>query len=501
MRAGKRLTSHRTRGLRPFLRNSYDDLVRIGVWWTKVVGMPADVRDSVQARRGASTAQPLPHRRYTIFSDNHLLTFFSAAFGIILTVWFRHGGFGNLFEGAIPASTSLTQLTGIAASFAGLAGLALVGRPLAIEHRYGLDRVFIWHRILGETMAVLIGVHIVAGVFAWGIGSGYGAAILDLTGRDSYMALAFVGSLVIGAVTITSLRSIRRQMSYETWYFIHLLAYAGFAISFSHEIVWGELFADDAFSRWLWIALHVGVGIMLIRGRWGRLMMAALRPLHIAETRKLNNNTTELRLAGGGLHKMVGDAGQFVIVRPLAKGLWWQAHPYSLSSAPTTDGLKISVKSLGDASAAIRQLPRGTRIIVEGPFGANTPRAIEDRKVLFIVGGIGVAPVKAMLERLDRRHQPIVLYRASRHDDLVYANELRGMARDLGGELMTLVGPTATLAVKDPFSGKVLSKAIPDLTDRVSILCGPERLLWAGRAGLREAGVAVEDIHFEQPWW
>jgi ferredoxin-NADP reductase len=121
--------------------------------------------------------------------------------------------------------------------------------------------------------------------------------------------------------------------------------------------------------------------------------------------------------------------------------------------------------------------------------------------VLFIVGGIGVAPVKAMLERLDSRHQPIVLYRASRHDDLVYAQELGRMARDLGGELMTLVGHTATLAVKDPLSGKVLTKAIPDLTDRVALLCGPERLLWAGRAGLREAGVAATDIHFEQPWW
>ena len=82
------------------------------------------------------------------------------------------------------------------------------------------------------------------------------------------------------------------------------------------------------------------------------------------------------------------------------------------------------MKSLGDASTAIGRLPRGTRMIVEGPFGAFTPRAIEDRKVLFIVGGIGVAPVKAMLERLDSRHQPIVLYRASRHDDLVYAKEL-----------------------------------------------------------------------------
>ena len=66
---------------------------------------------------------------------------------------------------------------------------------------------------------------------------------------------------------------------------------------------------------------------------------------------------------------------------------------------------------------------------------------------------------------------------------------------------MTLVGPTASLAIKDPFSGRVLSKAIPDLKDRVAVLCGPERLLWAGRAGLREAGVASDDIHFEQPWW
>jgi len=462
--------------------------------------MATETRERTESSALAG-ATPLPHRRYTILSDNHLLSFFSAAFGVVLTIWLTHGGLGDLFHGAVPAATSLTELTGISASFAGLGGLALVSRPHAIEERYGLDRVFIWHRILGETMAVLIGVHVVAGVFAWGLGSGFGPAIVDLTGRETYMALAFVGSLIIGVVTITSLRSIRRQMAYETWYFIHLTAYAGFAMAFAHEIVWGELFANDKFSRWMWVALHIGIAVMLIRGRWGRLIRASLRPMHIAETHRLNKHTTEIRLAGGNLDTMTGDAGQFVIIRPMVKGLWWQAHPFSLSAAPTTSGLTISVKNLGDGSASIRRLPRGTRMIVEGPFGACTPRALDNRKVLFIVGGVGVTPVKAMLERLDRRHQPIVLYRASRHTDLIYVNELREMARRLGGELMTLVGPTATLAVKDPFSGKVLARAIPDITDRVAFLCGPERLLWAGRAGLREAGVPAQDIHFEQPWW
>ena len=463
--------------------------------------MPADLRARARSRQAAAVVGPLPRGSYTLFSDNHVLSFFGVAIVIILTVWIRHGGFGALGKGAAFAVTSLAQLTGVAASFAGLGGLTLAGRPIAVERRYGLDRVFIWHRILGETMAVLVGVHIATSIVAWGLDLGFGPAIIDLTGRDSYMALALVGALLIGAVTISSLRSIRRQMSYETWYFIHLLAYAGFAISFSHEIVWGELFANDDFARWLWIGLHVGIGLILIRGRWGRLAAAAIRPLHVAETRRLNDDTTELWLAGGDLHRRHGDAGQFVIVRPLAKGLWWQAHPFSLSAAPTTDGLRISVKTKGDATAVIGQLRVGTRVVVEGPFGACTPHRIDDRKVLFIVGGIGVAPVKAMLERLDRRHQPIVLYRAHRHDDLVYADELRVMARQLGGELMALVGSTASLAVKDPLSSTVLRKAIPDLTERVAVLCGPERLLWAGRAGLREAGVAAEDIHFEQPWW
>ena len=132
------------------------------------------------------------------------------------------------------------------------------------------------------------------------------------------MALAFVGALIIGAVTITSLRSIRRQMSYETWYFVHLLGLAGFAISFSHEIVWGELFADDAFSRWLWIALHIGVGVMLIRGRWG--VSSRVTFVRCTSPRSISSTTTRPRFAlPAEPAQDVGDAGQFVIVRPMAR--------------------------------------------------------------------------------------------------------------------------------------------------------------------------------------
>jgi predicted ferric reductase len=326
-------------------------------------------------------------------------------------------------------------------------------------------------------------------------------AIIDLTGREPYMATATVGALLIGTVTVSSLRSVRRRLSYETWYFVHLLAYAALALSFSHQIVLGGDFADDTLARWTWIALHLGVLVLVLWGRVARTVWAALRPMQVVARRRVGPATTELTLAGPALRSMRADAGQFFLLRPAQRDLWWQAHPFSLSSAPATDGLRFTVKDRGDASRAITELPVGTRVVVEGPYGACTPNVIGDRKVLFVVGGVGIAPVKAMLERLGPSSAPIVLYRAHSERDLVHLDDLRELAGERGGAVYTLAGPTATLAVRDPYAASVLTGLVPDLAHRTAVLCGPERLLHAARAGLRGAGMAPEHIHFERPWW
>lgn len=420
---------------------------------------------------------------------------------LILAMWARHGGLSALAAGWVAAWTSITQLSGLAASAFGLAGLLLIGRPRAIERRYGLDRMFVWHRILGETMALLVGLHVVAALLAWSSGYGVFPAVRDLVGREPYMALATVGALLIGVVTVSSLASLRRRMSYETWYFVHLLAYVGFAASFGHQVVLGGDFAEDAVARWFWIALHLAVLALIVWRRWGTTVRSVLFPLRIVDIRRVADDAVALRLGGRGLSDIEALPGQFFFLRLLRKGWWWQAHPFSLSEAPWSSGLRFTIKARGDATTAIAELRRGTAVAVEGPYGVCTPEVIEDRKVVFIVGGVGVAPVRAILERLTRANEPIVLYRAHRQQDLLHLDELRALAEARGGEVRTLVGPSAALAVKDPFSAKRLLTAVPDLGTRVAVLCGPERLLWAARAGLRGAGVSDDDIHYEHPWW
>lgn len=467
-----------------------------------VVSPPGATSPQRAARQSTATSRRLlpPARRSRVL-DSDIAWAVGAYVAVVVGMWTIHGGMSRFGEGTTGIATAITQLSGLAASAAGLAGLVLTARPAILERRYGLDRLFNWHRILGETMAVLVGVHVATGVAEWSASGTVGEAIADLTGREPYMAGATVGALLIGLVTISSLRSIRRRLSYETWYFVHLLAYVGFALSFSHTIVQGGDLADDRLARWVWVGAHLAVAAWIVWGRWGRLVGAFTRPLRVAEIRPLNDDTAEVRLDGPGLRFLRGDAGQFAMLRPLSPRLWWQAHPYSLSAAPDTNGLRFTVKRRGDASGALLALPVGTRVAVEGPYGACTPEVIGDRTAIFVVGGVGIAPVRALLERLPATSRPVVLYRAHRVEDLVHLDELHRLCAERGGIVHTLVGPTARLATKDPFSAAVLRRAAPDVAERVAVLCGPERLLSAARTGLLAAGVAPGAIHYERVWW
>jgi len=416
-------------------------------------------------------------------------------------LWVRHGGVSALTKGWTLAWTSLTQVSGLLASLVGLGGLVLVARPKIIERRVGLDTVFIWHRYLGESMAILVGVHTFTGLASYSEHRGWFGAISDLTGREPYMAAATIGAALIGLVTISSLRSMRRQLSYETWYFVHLLAYAGFAISYGHEIVLGSDFSDDTIARWFWGLLHLAVLAALVWGRWGRLVLAWRRPLHVSSTQRLNNDTVVVHVDGPRLSSMQVDAGQFFMLRAKRRDLWWQAHPFSLSAAPTTAGLRFTIKDKGDASRSMTALAPGSAVVVEGPYGMGAADVFDGRKAVFVAGGVGIGPVRSMLERLDPTTEPVVLYRAHKAADLVHLDELEQLVASRNGIVRVLIGPTAALARKDPFGPGSLRAVMPDIAERSAVVCGPESLIYAASAGLKAAGIPSSRIHFERPWW
>jgi ferredoxin-NADP reductase len=173
--------------------------------------------------------------------------------------------------------------------------------------------------------------------------------------------------------------------------------------------------------------------------------------------------------------------------------MWWQAHPYSVSGLAQPPYLRVTVKDLGDHSRALATIEPGTRIAIEGPYGAFTAAARRGDAVLLVGAGVGATPLRALLEDLPRWVDVVVLLRAHTRDELVLRDEIASLVEDRGGELYELVGPRTEVRL----DAAALTRLVPDIARRDLFVCGPEGFTEALKDSARAAGTPRERIHEE----
>jgi predicted ferric reductase len=392
-------------------------------------------------------------------------------------------------------------VTGLLTSTVALIAISLAARTHRFERAMGLDRALLWHRWLAESAAVLLLLHITSSVVAWSLRESLADAIVELTGEAEYMAMATVGAAGMLLITFLSLGFIRRRMNYETWYFIHLLIYAALALAFAHEIFLGADFALDPLARGFWIALHVTVLLMVVLSRWGKAIRAMLRPLTVLSVTPLNESVSTIELGGRNVGYLRAAAGQFALLRPMTRELVWQPHPFSISAAPRVDRIRFTVKALGPGSRMITQIPVGTKVALEGPYGTKIYEELRGDKLLLIAGGVGIAPVRSLMEDFGSDAEPVVIYRTRSESEIVHYEELVELASSRRGRIIPVVGRTGNLPMGNPFDPDVMRQIVPDVTERVAVVCGSQPMINAAFRCLRECGVDAQDIHFERIWW
>ncbi len=204
-------------------------------------------------------------------------------------------------------------------------------------------------------------------------------------------------------------------------------------------------------------------------------------------------------LSGRDLEHLAARSGQYFIVRFLTRSGWWRAHPYSLSSAPNGEWLRFTVKALGDDSARIGRVPVGTRVFVEGPYGILTGAVRSRPRVTLIAGGIGIAPIRALLESLPAHPGELtVLYRASTGDDLVFRRELDLLATRRSATIHYLVGRRGIDVPADPLGAATIVRCVPDIADQDVYVCGPVALMRRVEHALAELRVPSGQVHAER---
>lgn len=396
--------------------------------------------------------------------------------------------------------TNAGRITGLLAGYAVVILLALMARIPAMERGIGTDRLARWHSMGGRYTVSLVVAHALLITWGYAVTAHTNVASQTATLLTSYpdVLMATVAGGLFVLVGAVSARAARARLRYETWYHLHFYTYLAVALAFSHQFAVGADFMTNLPARLLWSALYAGVAALLVWHRFVTPVRQALRHrLRVAAVHREAPGVVSVHITGRHLDELAAEPGQFFRWRFLTRDLWWSSNPYSLSAPASARLLRITVKDLGDHSAALARLAPGTRVFAEGPYGAFTAARRSRPKVLLLGGGVGITPMRALFETLPAGPGDLTLvYRASRPADVVLRRELDAIAARRGAQLHYLLGSRAKLGY-DPLDAGRLRALVPDLAAHDVYLCGPDAMTEAAERSLRAAGVPRSRIHAE----
>ena len=420
--------------------------------------------------------------------------------GLILAMWVRHGGLEQLstLGGQL---TAIGQLTALFGTYIALIQLVLMSRSPWLDQEFGMDGLAAAHRWLGFACVWLLLGHVVFTTVGYALGDGSSVVgeFVTLVTTYPYVLMALASGGLFAMVAISSIKAARRRLSYETWYGLHLYAYLAIALGFLHQLYTGADFIHDPVAVGYWVALYVATIALVLVFRVGQpVWLSARHRLRVSVVVDEAPGIFSIYLAGRDLDKLAVRSGQFFVWRFLTRDGWWRAHPFSISSAPNGAWLRITIKELGDWSTALRHVPIGTRVFIEGPYGAMTGARRTRHKVLFIAGGIGITPLRALLEALPGRPGDLMLlYRVRDPAQIVFRAELEELARARDARIYYVVGQRDARR-GDPLGAEALERLVPDLLERDVYLCGPVPMMQRVEGTLRSLGLPEGQIHAER---
>jgi predicted ferric reductase len=390
---------------------------------------------------------------------------------------------------------ALGQISGLLAVYFVLLQVVFVGRNPWIEQTFGLDRltrIHHWNAFLTIFFILLHPTFITIG-YAWINETGISAQFRDLLLNYDDVLNAFIAVLVFTGIVFLSLYIVRQRLKYEIWYYIHLATYLAIILAWGHQLKLGNSFTHNKLFAYYWYLLYGGVLGSLIIFRF-------LRPIfnfwfyrfYVSNVIKETNSTTSIYISGRNIGKFRIAPGQFMILRFLSKELFWQAHPFSLSYVPKNNELRVSIKNVGDFTSEIPSVKLGTSVIVDGPYGIFTKKSATRNKFLFIAGGIGITPIRAMIEDL-KGQDGVLIYGNRSEKDVVFKNELDNLAREHGFAVHHVISDEKRRVTID-----LIQKLAPNLKEREIYICGPKPMMKQLIGDFRNLGLEKKQIHYEE---
>jgi predicted ferric reductase len=395
------------------------------------------------------------------------------------------------------------RLTGLLAQYLILVQLILISRVPLVEKVYGFDKLNELHRKIGYFLGATILSHPMLLVLAYSKMSGLSLSeqFIQITTMDDVFS-AVLGLIIMLALVIMALPLIRKHMRYGKWHAVHMLMYIGIGLTFEHQLKEGVVSYGTGFYYW-YLLNYIVFGLVLIYRFIRPIALSAKHKFYVEKIVQETPDVFSVYIRGENMNQFSFEPGQYINVSFLTKKMW-EPHPFSISSAPNSEYLRLSIKSSGDFTSGIRNLTSGTKVLVEGPLGRFTESSSSRDKYLFLAGGIGITPIRSMIESLSKRGMDIVLLYACRSvEDITHKEELDKFT-PRRTYILSQPGTNIDLQSMGPIceSGYIdeekIQRLVPDYKDREIFLCGPLPMMQAMTLKtLKNLGIPKTQIHYE----
>ncbi len=416
---------------------------------------------------------------------------------MVFYVWYVSSG-ELLYSGDL--LLALGRLAGLLLAVSILFQFVVIGRVGWLEKTFGLDALSRAHHWVGFSTVFFLIAHPLLIGLAYTRGSSdsiFHKTFSFLFSGDEIIQ-ATIGAILFLMIGVSSVYVLLKKLRYEYWYGIHLITYIAIIISFGHQTeLGGDL--QTTFAHIFWTALYAISALVYI---WFRFVQPikkyAVHRFFVDKIIFETENVYSIFITGTHMERFSYIPGQFVIARFLERGVWYEAHPFSISSGSGKGDIRLTIKESGDYTKKLsHHIHSGTKVFIDGPHGIFGNEIKKEEKILCIAGGIGITPIRSMVELVGDHKDIKVLASFRTHHDVIFEREI--------SEIIKPENVHIVYTHESPYEGHVktithstILDYCPDIRERSVYLCGPVSFMNTMRAILKTQGVSEEKIHYEQ---
>ena len=189
-----------------------------------------------------------------------------------------------------------------------------------------------------------------------------------------------------------------------------------------------------------------------------------------------------------------------------------ERRPYSIACSPEAARehgrleLLVSLDAPGEIARRLPEAARGMLVDVEGPLGTFTfPESPAQQRLLFVAGGTGIAPLRAMIDHVLRRRDVVVppvalLYSARNGDEFAFIEELRdhtARGRLQLHQTVTRDDSSAWAGGRGRIGRSHFESVVHEPAKTLCFVCGPRAMVSESVSTLAALGVPADAIRTE----